>query len=213
MQCFGCSQPAVWFGITTNQYLDEKKPFENIALPDSLLSRFDLVFVVLDKTDDEFNRAIADHITRLHRFTPPGLEEGAPMTEALVETLRENELERSKESKVFQKYNELLHIGIRQGRKKRANQVEILSLPFLKKYIYYAKTRVKPVLTSEACDYISNRYSELRSKSDGQDDKYRTMPITPRTLETLIRLATAHAKVRLSKHVETVILLIRWMPK
>ena len=58
------------------QYLDEKKPFENITLPDSILSRFDLVFVVLDRTDDEFNRAISEHVTRLHRYVPPGFQEG-----------------------------------------------------------------------------------------------------------------------------------------
>ena len=58
------------------KYLDEKKPFENITLPDSILSRFDLVFVVLDRTDDEFNRAISEHVTRLHRYVPPGMQEG-----------------------------------------------------------------------------------------------------------------------------------------
>jgi DNA replication licensing factor MCM3 len=51
--------------------------------------------------------------------------------------------------------------------------VEILSIPFLKKYIYYAKNRIKPVLTQEACDFISQQYAELRSKADGKDDKYR----------------------------------------
>ncbi|KAI8905577.1 MCM2/3/5 family-domain-containing protein [Gorgonomyces haynaldii] len=178
-------------------YLDEKKPFENIVLPDSLLSRFDLVFVVLDKTDDEFNRAIADHVTRLHRYVPPGLEEGEPVTEEFIQSLDQVRL--SQEETVYQKYNPLLHIGLRPKKKK---QIELLSIGFLKKYIYYCKSRVKPVLSQEASDYISQRYAELRSKNDGQDQQYRTMPITPRTLETLIRLSTAHAKLRLSKTVE-----------
>ena len=189
--------------------MDEKKPFENITLPDSLLSRFDLVFVVLDKTDDEFNRAISDHITRLHRYTPPGVEEGTPMTEDLIQGLKAIQLRAEDEEQatpVFQKFNELLHIGIRPSQGSRGRRapdtVEILSIPFLKKYLYYAKNRIKPTLTQEACDFISSRYAELRAIADGKDEKYRTMPITPRTLETLIRLSTAHAKVRLSKTVD-----------
>ncbi|KAJ3260941.1 MCM DNA helicase complex subunit [Boothiomyces macroporosus] len=190
-------------------YLDEKKPFENITMPDSLLSRFDLVFVVLDKTDDEFNRAISEHITRLHRYVPPGLPEGAPIPESMIHSLKQSKISDDLENEhttVFEKYNELLHIGVRRptSRRKKKDDVEILSIPFLKKYLYYAKNRVVPVLTPEAADYISLQYSELRAKIDGTEDKYRTMPITPRTLETLIRLATAHAKCRLSKQVEQV---------
>ena len=190
-------------------YMDEKKPFENITLPDSLLSRFDLVFVVLDKTDNEFNRAIAEHITRLHRFVPDGLAAGEPITDDVVLQLTAAKNADAPDSTpVFQNYNELLHVGIRpdtikkrSGGRKR-NPVEILSIPFLKKYLYYAKTKIKPVLTEDACEYISAKYAELRSREDGHLHKYRTMPLTPRTLETLIRLATAHAKCRLSKHVE-----------
>jgi DNA replication licensing factor MCM3 len=145
-------------------------------MPDSLLSRFDLVFVVLDKTDDEFNRAIADHVTRLHRYLPPGVVEGTPVTEEMARIMKvaEDANDASKEeTPVFEKYNELLHIGIRTKRRKKQKEVEVLSIAFLKKYLHYAKNRVNPVLTTEAADFISTSYSELRAKVDGTADQYR----------------------------------------
>ena len=52
-------------------------------------------------------------------------------------------------------------------------------------------------MTDEAIKYLVNEYAELRQKSDN-----RTLPITARLLETMIRLSTAHAKLRLSAKVE-----------
>jgi DNA replication licensing factor MCM3 len=58
------------------QYDVHKDPHRNIALPDSLLSRFDLLFVVTDDTDEQRDRMISEHVLRMHRYLQPGVEEG-----------------------------------------------------------------------------------------------------------------------------------------
>lgn len=70
----------------------------------------------------------------------------------------------------------------------------------MRKYIHIAKC-LKPKLTDRACEVIANEYSRLRSQDLDKSDIARTQPVTARTLETLIRLATAHAKARMAKSV------------
>ncbi|KAJ3130625.1 MCM DNA helicase complex subunit [Physocladia obscura] len=194
------------------QYDNEKSPQQNIPLPDSLLSRFDLLFVVLDNLGDEHNKMISDHIIRMHRYVPPGLEDGTPITESSIAGMFSLSTESDvsalplsqQETPVFTKFNKMLHIGIKAMGKGSDKHASLISIPFLKKYIHYAKSRVKPVLTDEACTAITELYGQLRMAVNGVDSKYRTIPITARTLETLIRLSTAHAKARLSALVEKV---------
>jgi DNA replication licensing factor MCM3 len=83
----------------------------------------------------------------------------------------------------------------------RPKSEKIVSVKFMKKYIHVAKS-IKPELTDEASAAISEAYSKLRSFEREQEELARTQPITPRALETLIRLATAHAKGRMSKYVD-----------
>ena len=45
-------------------------------------------------------------------------------------------------------------------------------------------------------------YGELRKKVTEYDEAKVAVPVTVRTFETLIRLATAHAKMRLSKTID-----------
>ncbi|XP_042338237.1 zygotic DNA replication licensing factor mcm3, partial [Plectropomus leopardus] len=59
------------------RYDQYKTPMENIGLQDSLLSRFDLLFIMLDQMDPEQDREISDHVLRMHRYRDPREQEGA----------------------------------------------------------------------------------------------------------------------------------------
>lgn len=50
------------------QYDQYKTPMENIGLQDSLLSRFDLLFVMLDTIDELTDLEISDHVVRMHMY-------------------------------------------------------------------------------------------------------------------------------------------------
>ncbi len=68
----------------------------------------------------------------------------------------------------------------------------------LRKYIAYAKRSVKPVLTTEASNKIIEYYVGLRKIGLQRG----AVPLTPRQIEGLIRLAEASAKTRLAEKVE-----------
>ncbi|KAM5348514.1 hypothetical protein ACJ41O_008338 [Fusarium nematophilum] len=187
------------------QYDPHKDPHKNIALPDSLLSRFDLLFVVTDDIEDTRDRHVSEHVLRMHRYRQPGSEEGAPVREQGAQSLgvsTTNQADSQGPTEVFEKYDAMLHSGVTVTSGRGSNKKpEILSIPFMKKYIQYAKTRIKPVLTQEASDRIADIYVGLRN-DEMEGNQRRTSPLTVRTLETIIRLATAHAKSRLSNRVE-----------
>merc|ERR1712001_663532 len=179
-----------------------KTPMQNIGMQDSLLSRFDLVFILLDTVDLESDRLISDHVVRVHRYRNPREVDGeVTKVNSGADDLSTAAKEASevKETPMWEKHDNLLHGG---QRPKRGSE-RLLHLDFVKKYIEVAKC-LKPVLTEEACEMIGEEYSRLRSQDfeSGADNNARTQPVTARALETLIRLATAHAKARLSNTVD-----------
>ncbi|XP_062344388.1 DNA replication licensing factor MCM3 isoform X2 [Cinclus cinclus] len=181
------------------RYDQYKTPMENIGLQDSLLSRFDLLFIVLDQMDSEQDREISDHVLRMHRYRNPNEQDGDAMPlGSAVEMLATDDpdfmQEEEQELQVYEKHDDLLHGPNRRKEK-------IVSMEFMRKYIHVAKM-IKPVLTEESANYIAEEYSRLRSQSQTNSDVARTSPITARTLETLIRLSTAHAKARMNKTVD-----------
>jgi len=69
-----------------------------------------------------------------------------------------------------------------------------------KKYVAYAKQKIEPKLTNKAVEEIKNFYVRLRNMQSSGESK--SIPISARQLQGLIRLAEAHAKSRLSPKVE-----------
>ena len=71
----------------------------------------------------------------------------------------------------------------------------------LKKYIAYARQTSFPVIIESAFNEIKDFYVQMRNREVVDEKASRSIPISARQLEALVRLAEAHAKVRLSKEV------------
>ena len=70
----------------------------------------------------------------------------------------------------------------------------------LRKYIAYAKQNCFPKLGKEPQKIIRDYYVKIRSTAAG-DDGIKSIPISARQLQAIIRLSEASARVRLSKNV------------
>ncbi|MEM0316041.1 MAG: minichromosome maintenance protein MCM, partial [Archaeoglobaceae archaeon] len=132
---------------------------EQIELSPTLLSRFDLIFVLTDEPEIEKDKRLAEHILNIHQ---------------LGETLEKMKLV-GEESRI-------------------ANIVPAIDPELFRKYIAYAKNFF-PILSEEAKKRIEDYYISLRSKAKENSP----VPITARQLESVIRLAEASARVRLSE--------------
>ncbi len=143
---------------------------EQIEMSPTLLSRFDLIFVLTDEPDEERDRKLVDHILQSHQLGEM--------------------VERAKN--VSAEYSEDVI---------RAKAVRIepeVNPELLRKYIAYARKTVYPILTDEAKKRIEDFYLSLRSRVKENSP----VPITARQLESIVRLAEASARVRLSDRVE-----------
>ncbi|MFW9906653.1 MAG: LAGLIDADG family homing endonuclease, partial [Candidatus Thorarchaeota archaeon] len=130
-----------------------KATADNLNLPPTILSRFDLIFVLEDKPDLKEDHDLATHVLRLHKSQT--LTTSPPIEQDL-----------------------------------------------LRKYIAYARREIQPRLTAEAEERLLEYYKELR-RSSGKVEEGQLEPIaiTPRQLESLVRLSEARAKMRLSNEV------------
>ena len=131
------------------RYDDYKTAAENINLPSTLLSRFDLIFVLKDRPSEDKDASLAMHILNLHQRGREGFK--PPIERRL-----------------------------------------------LRKYIAYARRNCNPKMTNEAKEKLFDFYLEMRKSSGGENSP---IAITPRQLESLIRLSEAFARAALKKEV------------
>ena len=119
---------------------DEFMPIhEQINMPPALLSRFDLIFSIIDKPNKKFDTDLATHVLRTHK----------------AGEVSEN-LAKSKKSKHTKKEQESLMEDI----------MPIFEPDFLRKYVAYAKRSVYPVMNDDAFELLKNYYVDLRSSSE-----------------------------------------------
>ena len=162
-------------------YSKAKTVSENLRMHPALLSRFDLVFVLVDNPNEEKDMRLSDHIMTLHSRSNYGtgnsaLKVTASSTSSVLNTSSSSYVSLVKK------------LSVKQG-----EEVDIMDLNNFRKYVAYARRYVKPELSREAAIEIQKFYIELRRKHHQSD----ATPITTRQLESLIRLTQARAKLEL----------------
>jgi DNA replication licensing factor MCM4 len=145
---------------------------QNIDLPPTLLSRFDLVYLVLDRVDETSDRRLARHLLSMYLDDKP--QSAAGGQEILVRYLPSLFVVKSN---IYQ------------------------PIEFLTSYISYARTKCQPRISPEASKELVSSYVEMRKLGEDVRAAERRITATTRQLESMIRLAEAHAKMRLSETV------------
>ena len=74
-------------------------------------------------------------------------------------------------------------------------------IEFLTSYISYARTQIQPRITQAASNALVEAYVSMRALGADVRASERRITATTRQLESMIRLAEAHAKMRLSDQV------------
>jgi len=82
-------------------------------------------------------------------------------------------------------------------------EASIAEIPtkLLKKYFAYVRQKMNPKMTETVIEEIKEYYIKMRSAGYTEESGIRSIPITARQLEALVRLSEASAKIRLSKTV------------
>ena len=117
-----------------SKYNPRMSVVDNIQLPPTLLSRFDMIYLVLDKESEAMDRRLANHIVSL--YSTPNFEqndqqeaEGYDPDEAATNLLRTNHVSRQ----------------------------------FLAKYISYARKTVHPSIPEDTVNIFVQEYQKMRS--------------------------------------------------
>ena len=142
---------------------------KQINMPPTLLSRFDLIYTMMDRPNEEMDTKTAKHIIETHYAG-----------EILARVKNIGKVEEGEKE----------HFGEAMQMMEPAVQGDLL-----RKYVAWSKRNVFPVMSDEARKKFLEFYIGLRRQ--GYDDEEEPVPVTARQLEALIRLGEAKARTRL----------------
>lgn len=160
-------------------YNHEKTINQNIKLDEALLSRFDLIFVLLDRPDQEIDRYLSEQILSKISASKPS---NGSFSKAKNLSTQMTSTSDSMHQSSF----------LRNLTNKKGNREELIPPQMLRKYISYAQRFVSPKLSEEATRVLKEFYLSCRHGNSSD-----ALPITTRQLESAVRLSEARAKAEL----------------
>lgn len=137
------------------RYNRKLTPTQNINLPAALLSRFDLLYLILDKPDTELDRNLAMHVTYVHQ----------------------------------------------NGTHPPVGGTEYMAPSFVRAYVAEAR-KVEPWVSDTVTAQLVEAYVDMRRREAVEAKQANEQTVmTARRLLSILRLAQAHARLRMSSEV------------
>jgi len=134
-------------------YDDLQSTADQMDFETTILSRFDMIFLVRDVRDPDRDFELARHMTSLHMGEVQEEREGP------------------------------------------------LSVPELRKYLSYCRSRCSPRLGPDSAEMLKNFYIDTRARMRSDLSGKSPIPITVRQLEAIIRMSEAFAKMEMREDV------------
>lgn len=169
------------------RYNRRKSLSENVNLPNSLLSRFDLMFLILDVADVDRDMALARHVTFVHQNEGTDTKKN----DGGADTIPMDEDEEDE-------------FGLEKEQEEENDQsTPLVTSGLLREYISRARKH-QPVVPADVAPYIVEAYVSLRSQGTptGKQTKNGDQTvITARQLLSILRLSQGLARLRFSDYV------------
>ncbi|XP_066561850.1 DNA helicase MCM8 [Amia ocellicauda] len=162
-------------------YNKAKTVSENLKMGSALLSRFDLVFILLDTPNEDHDHMLSEHVMAM-RSGKKGFFTSATVTRNSTQDPNTSILELHSDKPLSERLKVL-----------PGESFDPIPPQLLRKYVGYARHYVQPTVSVEAAQVLQEFYLELRKQNHGAD----STPITTRQLESLIRLTEARARLDL----------------
>jgi DNA replication licensing factor MCM7 len=158
------------------RYNTRRSPAENIDFPVSLLSRFDLLWLILDKSDKQYDTKLATHVVDVHVH------------------------KKARKPNIIDNYDEKASKNLKHNGKKDSNLNCISTHSSLKPenirtFIAFAREH-NPHIPEDLTEWLAILYSEIRRKEIR--DYLPASYTTARTLLSIVRMSQAIARLRFS---------------
>ncbi|EGT56669.1 CBN-MCM-5 protein [Caenorhabditis brenneri] len=176
---------------------DESRGDDNIDFMPTILSRFDMIYIVKDTHDVNKDSTLAKHVIEVHVNASAAKERDDAGVPKMPTT------------------------DVDGGVMTMFDTDGFLTIEFLKKFVTYARLSCGPRLTPQASEKLVNHYVKMRNPvvnadafKSGKKAHQSAIPITVRQLEAIVRIAESLAKMELQhfatdKHVEEALRLFR----
>jgi DNA replication licensing factor MCM5 len=180
------------------RYDDYKSAAENIDFLPTILSRFDLIFIVRDIRDEERDRSIARHVLSVHINASRAA--GSSRSKGRGGVMGSGS--GTGGSGLMGGADGVDENGNRDGDGEDDDGLDI-SISTMKRYISYCRTRCAPTLSEEATLMLRSHYVSIRNdqrqRSMQEGASNAAVPITVRQLEAIVRISESLAKLTLSR--------------